>query len=138
MTQVAVVEKLVDGTHAKISVARQTACGHDCSNCGGCGITSGTKVYAVARNEIGAREGEQVVVETSSKKVLGIVALVYVLPFIGLFLGYALGATTFRLADMASGVVGMLFFVAFLIPAIVYNRKVKKTGELTYTIIKRS
>ena len=37
MTQVAKVEKLLGREYAEISVARKTACGHDCENCGGCG-----------------------------------------------------------------------------------------------------
>ncbi|MEA4813514.1 MAG: SoxR reducing system RseC family protein [Oscillospiraceae bacterium] len=136
MTQMAKVENIIDGNYAKISVARQTACGHDCEHCSGCGITGGTKVYAVAKNTIGAKVGDDVIVESSSKRVLGIVALVYVLPFVGFFIGYALGAAALSLGDLMCGLVGIIGFALFLIPALIYNRYMKKSGKLTYEITK--
>lgn len=39
MTQIATVEKLLPGGYAEISVPRKTACGHDCEECAGCGMT---------------------------------------------------------------------------------------------------
>lgn len=136
MTQMAKVENIIDSNYAKISVARQTACGHDCEHCSGCGITAGTKVYAVAKNTIGAKTGDDVIVESSSKRVLGIVVLVYVLPFVGFFIGYALGATALSLGDLMCGLVGIIGFALFLIPALIYNRHMKKSGKLTYEITK--
>jgi sigma-E factor negative regulatory protein RseC len=130
------IENIIDDNYARISVARQTACGHDCENCGGCGITGGTKVYATARNTIGAKEGDSVIVESSSKKVMWIVVLVYVLPFVGFFLGYAIGAAALSLGDLMCGLIGIIGFVLFMIPAFAYNRRVKKSGELTYEIKK--
>ena len=76
MTQVAKVEKLLGREYAEISVARKTACGHDCENCGGCGVSGGQLVYAVAKNHIHACPGDQVVVESSTKNVMGAVAVV--------------------------------------------------------------
>mgnify|MGYP001198494116 CR=1 FL=1 len=138
MTQMARVENIIDSNYAKISVARQTACGHDCEHCGGggCGIAAGTRVYAVARNTIGAKEGDSVIVESSSRRVLWIVVLVYVLPFVGFFLGYALGAAALSLGDLMCGLIGIVGFALFIIPALLYNRQMKKTGKLTYEIKK--
>ena len=67
---------------------------------------------------------------------MGVVALVYVLPFVCFFLGYALGAAVFHLGDMASGVVGAVFFALGLIPAFLYNRYAKKSGTLEYHIVR--
>lgn len=50
MTQIATVEKILPGGMAEISVPRKSACGHDCEECAGCGV-SGASVRAVARND---------------------------------------------------------------------------------------
>ena len=57
MTQIATVEKVLDSNYAEISVPRKSACGHDCEECAGCGMT-GAAIRAKARNEIGAAPGE--------------------------------------------------------------------------------
>lgn len=56
MTQIATVERILDDTHAEISVPRKSACGHDCEECAGCGV-SGVSVYVKALNTVGARPG---------------------------------------------------------------------------------
>ena len=89
MTQIATVERILDSGHAEISVPRKSACGHDCEECAGCGVT-GAAVHARARNPIGAAPGQKVVVESSTKKMLRIVALVYLIPVALFFLGYLL------------------------------------------------
>ena len=82
MTQIATVEKILPGGMAEISVPRKSACGHDCEECAGCGMT-GAAIRARARNDVGAQKGDKVVVESSTKKLLGVVALVYLLPVVG-------------------------------------------------------
>ena len=61
MTQIATVERILDDTHAEISVPRKSACGHDCEECAGCGV-SGVSVYVKALNTVGARPGQKVVI----------------------------------------------------------------------------
>ena len=87
MTQIATVERILDQNHAEISVPRKSACGHDCEECAGCGVT-GTAVKARAVNPIGAQPGQKVVVESSTQKMLGIVALVYAIPVALFLVGY--------------------------------------------------
>ena len=87
MTQIATVERILDADHAEISVPRKSACGHDCEECAGCGV-SGAAVKARAANPIGARPGQKVVVESSTKKMLRIVALVYLIPVVLFLAGY--------------------------------------------------
>lgn len=81
MTQIATVERILDADHAEISVPRKSACGHDCEECAGCGVT-GAAVHARASNPIGARPGQKVVVESSTKNMLRIVVLVYLIPVV--------------------------------------------------------
>ena len=136
MTQVATVNKIINDEFAEITVPRQSACGHNCADCAGCGMTGGYSVHAVAHNHIQAKPGDKVVVEGSTRKVLGVAVLVYVGPFICFFLGYALGHIFFSFGDGMSGLVGAICFLLGLIPAFVYNRYAKKTGALQYDIVR--
>lgn len=135
MTQIATVEKVIDEEYAEIAVPRKSACGHDCEDCAGCGV-AGYAVHAVARNAINAQPGDKVVVESSTRKVMNIVALVYVVPFIAFFAGYAIGHAGLHFNDGMSGLVGVIFFLLGLIPALIYNHHVKKNGTLQYHIVR--
>ena len=135
MVQIATVEKLIDDEHAEISVPRKSACGHDCADCAGCGVT-GHAVHAVAKNPIHATPGDKVVIESSTRKVMWVVALVYVIPLVCFFLGYAVGNAALHWGDRMSGLMGAIFFVLGLIPAFLYDRYVKKSGSLEYHIVR--
>ena len=91
MTQIATVTAVPRPGVAVVSVARQTACGHDCEHCAGCGAQGGT-VTVQARTEIAVSPGDQVEL-FSGKQVLGIAALVYLAPVgpvpVGLFSQWA-------------------------------------------------
>ena len=89
MTQVATVEKILRDGYVQISVPRKSACGHDCEECAGCGMT-GASVYAEARDPVGVRPGDKVVVESSTRAVLAVTWLVYMLPVVFFLLGYFL------------------------------------------------
>ena len=47
MTQIATVERILDDTHAEISVPRKSACGHDCEECAGCGVSGVSGTYQI-------------------------------------------------------------------------------------------
>ena len=95
MTQIATVERIIDGDHAVVSVPRKSACGHDCEECAGCGV-SGAAVRAKALNTVGARVGQKVVVQSDTKKMLRIVALAsYISPKYNLC---CFGNDSFRMA----------------------------------------
>ena len=91
MTQVATVEKILRDGYVQISVPRKSACGHDCEECAGCGMT-GASVYAEARDPVGVRPGDKVVVESSTRAILAVTWLVYMLPVMFFLLGYFLSA----------------------------------------------
>ncbi len=132
MTQIATVEKLLPGGYAEISVPRKSACGHDCEQCAGCGMT-GAAIKAKAKNDPGAEVGDKVVVESSTKKLLGVVAVVYLLPIVCFLLGYFLSdglAEGWRYA-IAIGAAALSFLVS-----VACDRKAKKDGSLTYTILR--
>ena len=133
MTQIATVEKILPGGMAEISVPRKSACGHDCEECAGCGV-SGASVRAAARNPIGAEVGQKVVVESSTKKLLGVMLVVYILPFALFLLGYF---CTGALADEALRYgIAIAAFAVGIIPALIYDRRMRRTGALTFTIVR--
>ena len=92
MQQTAVVTRLLPGNKAELQVQRQTACGHDCTHCGGCGEIVTKPIMVIADNSIGAEVGEAVRVEGSSSQVLGLAAIVYMVPIVLFFALYAIAA----------------------------------------------
>ena len=132
MTQIATVEKILPGGFVEISVPRKFACGHDCEECAGCGMT-GAAIHARAKDPVGVRPGQKVVVESATRKILGVVALVYLLPVVGFLLGYFLSeglAEGVRYA-IAIGAAALAF-----LPSVACDRHAKKTEALTYTVVR--
>ena len=134
MTQIATVERIIDSHHALISVPRKSACGHDCEECAGCGVT-GAAVKAKARNPIGAIPGQKVVVESSTKKMLGIVAFVYTIPVVLFILGYLLMVFTVSSVPLQYGVAIFGFLIGVVL-AILYDRRIKRQGGLVFNIVR--
>lgn len=133
MTQIATVERIIDADYAEISVPRKSACGHDCEECAGCGV-SGISVHAKAQNPVGAKPGQKVVVESSTQKMLGIIALVYLIPvalfFLGYFLPGAQAATALRYTLAGLG------FALGIVFAVLYDRRLHRAGGLSFTIVR--
>lgn len=135
MEQTARVRRLLPGNRAEIAVKRQSACGHDCSQCGGgCSeMLVQSEVTAVADNPLGARPGDTVRVESRSGQVLWIAAVVYLLPlllfFVFCFAGAAL--TQRESTGLALGGVGFLIGIAVAVWA---NRVVKKRNMTAFSI----
>lgn len=121
MRQKALVEARLPDGRVRLSVRRASGCSGDCGSCGGCGAVAQT-VGAVARDPVGVEPGELVWVETRSGTVLGAAALVYLLPLL-LFLGGYVAAMPLGSWAALAGVGG---FALGLLPAIFYNRRLKK------------
>ena len=137
MTQIATIERIFDNGYAEISVPRKSACGHDCEECAGCGVT-GAAVHARARNPVGAKPGQKVVVESSTGGMMRIILLVYLLP-VALFLaGYLIGMLLPGGADSPRlcYAIAIGAFALGLLGAVAYDRKVKQRGGLTFTIVR--
>ena len=134
MTQIATVERIIDDTHAEISVPRKSACGHDCEECAGCGV-SGAAVYAKALNPIGARPGQKVVVRSDTGKMLHIVALVYLMPVVLFLVGYlvTLAVTSNTAIQYLMAGIG---FVAGVLLAVLYDRRLRRQGGLSFQIVR--
>ena len=116
----------------EISVPRKSACGHDCEECAGCGMT-GAAIQARASDPIGVETGDKVVVQSETKKLLGVAALVYLLPVIGFLLGYFLSA---GLAEGTRYIIAIAAAAVSFMPSEFYDRYAKRHEVLTYTIVR--
>ena len=121
MTQVATVEKLLQGGKAEIAVARQSACGHDCADCAGCGVMGGQVIHTVARDLVGVSVGDKVLVCSDNRPVLGAAAAVYLLPILFFFLGYALAQQTS--APLARVLITLCVTALGCVPAVLLDRR---------------
>ena len=132
MQQTATVTKLLSGNQAELTVHRQTACGHDCSKCGGCGEMVTKPITVIADNTIGADIGDTVVITGSSKQVLGLAAIVYVIPVVLFFALYAVAAVASLPIPELWGGAGFFLGIA---EALLVNRH-QKNKKPIYTISK--
>ena len=80
--------KSVEGDFCQVVVTRQSACGENCASCkGGCKLQN---QICNAKNSVGAKAGDKVIIEMDTKKVLKSALLVYILPIIVFFTVYFL------------------------------------------------
>lgn len=111
MRQTAQVIRVLPKGYAQVKVRRASACAsaHNCGSCDHCSMMENApEILVDAENICGAQVGDTVVVESSTGKVLGAAALLYLLPVFLFFLGY-LGGNRFGWPEsgaIASGGVG--------------------------------
>lgn len=125
--RVRVVRVHDDGTATVLHV-RQSACSGDCHQCSGCGAAT-EKLLFQAANPINAQVGDLVRVESESEPVLKAAAVMYLLPMLLFFVGYAVGAR-WNLGALS----GCAAFALSICLAVVYDRKVVKKQNTGYTI----
>lgn len=119
-----------DGTATVIHV-RESACSGDCHKCSGCGAAK-EAILLEANNPIGAKMGDLVMIESETGPVLKAAAVMYLLPMVLFFAGYAVGAAFWE----RGGLIGGLAFLASIGLAVVYDRKIVKKQNTGYTIIR--
>ena len=117
-----------DGTATVIHV-RESACSGDCHKCSGCGAAK-EAILLEAANPIGAKPGDLVTVEAATGPVLKAALVMYMLPMVLFFAGYAVGAVLWQ----KGALVGGLSFLGSIALAVVYDRKVVRNQNTTYTI----
>lgn len=97
MKETGTVQSVFDG-FCNVVVTRKSACGDNCANCkGGCSLQN---QICVAKNNIGAKPGDKVVVEISTEKVLKSAFMVYILPILVFFAIYYATAPYSNLAPV--------------------------------------
>ena len=120
---VRVVSTQPDGT-AQVLHIRQSACSGDCHKCSGCGAVQ-QKMLLTAENPIHAKPGQLVTIRARSGPVLAAAAVLYLLPLGCFFLGYL------ALQNVLGGCIG---FLAGILVAVLYDRKVIGKKKTVYTI----
>lgn len=93
-----------DGT-ARVLCKRESACGGNCAQCGGCGDGQKT-IEVTALNPIGAAPGDRVILETATGEILGLVVAVYLTPIVLLIAGYCAFGLWAGLLGLALGFAG--------------------------------
>lgn len=135
MIQTAKVTRLLNNGTAEVAVKRQSACGHDCSKCGGgCSeLMVSSTVSVVAANPVRAMPGDMVRVESSTGGVLKAAVVVYLVPFILFFLGYFICAAA-QLGGGISAAVGGIGFSVGVLLAVLLDRQVRRDRSITFCI----
>ncbi len=134
MTQRAMVRKRLSNGRVEITVKRESACSHNCADCAGCGsMIHAPEITAVALDDLGARAGQRVTVESASSSVLRYAFLLYLLPFVGLFAA-AVGFQRFGEGVAAAGAVTA--FVAVLAGvSLPLERYLRRHKAVTYRVV---
>ena len=125
---VRVKETYPNGT-AQVIHVRESACSGDCHKCSGCGAAKEAIVFT-ADNPIGACRGDLVQVRSETGPVLKAAVVLYMLPLVLFFAGYALGAAL----GISGGLFGGLAFVLSIVIIVVYDRVLQKKDNTIYTI----
>ncbi|MCK4593722.1 SoxR reducing system RseC family protein [bacterium] len=126
MIELGRVLRRLDGFRVEVEVIRHADCG-DCRICGS--FTDGKPNTLIARNLIGAGEGDTVRMEVEPKRVVGLSALVFLLPILAFVVGYVLvmifigqgtaGQTALHVAG------GLVVMVLSFIPVVRYSKNQK-------------
>ena len=128
MEQTVKVRRLLPDGMAEVIRIRESACSGDCHKCSGCGAAKQTMLFE-ARNPIGAKPGDLVVVESDTATVLKGAALLYMVPLLTFLAAYIVGENLWGRGIL----VGILGFVVGLLPIKLYDRHLAKKGTV-YTI----
>ena len=131
MTQNAVVTRIINRHTAEVEVERGTACGGNCGACEACVFQN--TIRAIAFNKVSALPGQQVVIESKTSDVLGAAMLLYLVPFVLLFIGYAIGAAL-HFGEGGCILASALFFAVGVAVNVIYQRR-KKSSGITFDII---
>ena len=132
MTQDAVVIRLLPKDMAEVAVTRGTACGGNCGSCESCMFQSELRVEA--RNLIQAKPGQKVTIASKSSRIFAAAFLVYIMPLLFFFAGYALAA----LCGAGEGTRILVSFASLIISAVFLiftQRRSKKDNAITFDII---
>ena len=137
MTQTAKVKRILGTDIAEVAVKRVSACAHDCSKCasGGCQMLEHPDLTVKAYNPLHAQVGDVVLVESSSKQILSMAAVVYLLPFVLLIIGYSIAATLGKSEGTCLLIGGLCFALSFLISFALNKHTEKNSVHFSVTRI---
>ena len=138
MVQNAIVKKIIREGVAEVSLLRQMECGLHCDGaCAGCSAKPPQEILALASNGIGAKPGDFVEVEPAGGHNISTSVAVFLLPCVGLGLGYAFGMSLLHLGELASLATAFLGLAAGFVPAALMNRSITRSQEPEFAILKQ-
>lgn len=136
MQQTATVRSVTDAGLAKVEIRRMTACGHDCADCAGCTQVVTGETVVMAQNGLGARSGDVVTLESETSKILAAASIVYLLPFLLFFVGYALASVLLPGGGgTISAMGGLGGFALGGLGALLWDRRERRKKSLQFRII---
>lgn len=131
MTTTGTVTRLIDQHNAEVEVERGTACGGNCGSCEACVFQN--TIRTIAKNRVSALPGQRVTIESKTSDVLGAAALLYIVPFILFFIGYAIAAAL-HLSEGLCILFAAVFFAVGIAVNVILQRNRKKAA-ITFDII---
>lgn len=129
MDQIVRVKKVYENGTAQVICIRESACSGDCHKCSGCGAAK-EAILLTVENPIGAGVGDLVNIRSETGPVLKAAAVLYMLPLVLFFAGYALAAAL----EQSGALFGALAFVLSIVLIVVYDRRMAKKENTIYTI----
>lgn len=136
MVQNAIVKRVISPNVVEISLLRQKECGLHCDGaCENCAQKPDDDILATASNDISAKPGDFVEVEPSAGYNIGASVVTFLLPCIGLAVGYILGQNILSLSDAMALVTAVLGLVVGFVPAFILNRVMQKKGTPEFRIL---
>ena len=117
-----------DGTATVIHV-RESACSGDCHKCSGCGAAK-EAILLEAKNPIGAKLGDLVIIESETGPVLKAAAILYIMPLLLFLAGYIAGGCL----GYGAGWLGAAGFLLGIAGVVWYDRRTAKKKNTIYTI----
>ena len=104
--------------------------------CAGCSQRPPQEILALASNTIGAQPGDFVEVEPSVGHNIGTSVVVFLLPCVGLAMGYGLGQAFLHLGDLAALGTALVGLCVGFIPAFLLNKAMTSRQTPEFAILK--
>lgn len=135
MTQTATVIEVI-GNNARVQVKRVSACAHNCEECGGgCSeMMKSAPVSVLAKNPLGAKPGDRVIVASDTGSILGAAALVYLLPIILFFIGYFV-FQAFGVGEGGCIAAGGGFFALAMVVVVLADKWMKRRNKELFSVV---
>lgn len=137
MRQTAQVIRVISSNYAEVKVRRASACAaaHNCGSCDHCSmLDNAPEIVVKAENPRGATAGETVTVESSTATVMKAALVLYILPLVLFFLGYAVGVVLNWNDGPAIALGGGGFLVGLLV-AFGMEHRFRKEKPMQYKIV---
>lgn len=129
------IVKSTEGEFCTCTTMRKSACGENCATCKA--TCSSREHTFLAKNIIGAKAGDTVVIELATKNVLKSAFLVYILPLVAFLLGFSYFFESGK-SELTSALCGLVLGGAMWVLVSFYgnHKKAELTPEVTEIIQK--